>query len=88
MNIEYIAKLAHEINRAYCESIGDSSQVSWDDVPEWQRQSSISGVKFRIENPDSPNSSQHEKWFDDKVKDALFVAVVKMCVAVDSDNCN
>jgi len=27
-----IAKVCHEANRAYCESIGDNSQLSWEDA--------------------------------------------------------
>ena len=34
-----IARVAHEINRAYCASLGDTSQPAWEDAPEWQQQS-------------------------------------------------
>jgi len=37
MDIEDIAKVAHEVNRAYCISIGDNSQQSWECSPEWQK---------------------------------------------------
>ena len=37
MNIVKIAKIAHEVNRTYCIEIGDDSQLSWKDAPEWQK---------------------------------------------------
>ncbi len=46
MTIESIAKICHEANRAYCATIGDASQLPWEESPDWQRQSAINGVKF------------------------------------------
>ncbi len=70
MNIEQIARVAHETNRAYCESIGDTSQPTWEDAPEWQRQSAIKGVTFHIDNhtngiTPSPSAS-HDSWLEEK----------------------
>ena len=31
-----IAMLCHSINAAYCRSLGDDTQPSWDDAPDWQ----------------------------------------------------
>ena len=44
MKAEDIAKVAHEVNRAYCEALGDTSQLSWEDAPEWQKASARAGV--------------------------------------------
>lgn len=30
--MDRIAKMAHEVNRAYCQSIGDNSQLPWEDA--------------------------------------------------------
>jgi hypothetical protein len=57
-----IARVAHETNRAYCESIGDTSQVPWNDAPEWQKVSAMAGVHFRIKNPDATPEAMHESW--------------------------
>lgn len=65
---ESIAKVCHEANRAYCQSIGDNSQLPWEDGPEWQRNSAIKGVEFCLANPDAPPSANHESWL--KVKEA------------------
>lgn len=64
--IEAIARVCHEANRAYCATIGDDSQVPWEDVHGWQRDSAIKGVRFAIENPTAPASAQHDAWLADK----------------------
>lgn len=66
MNIEQVAKVAHELNKAYCESIGDNSQPTWDSAPEWQKQSAINGVKFHIDNPEASPAASHESWYKQK----------------------
>jgi hypothetical protein len=64
--VEQIARVCHETNRAYCESIGDMTQKPWDDAEEWQRQSAIAGVNYAVNNPKAPASAQHEAWLQDK----------------------
>jgi hypothetical protein len=66
MNIVDIAKVCHEVNKAYCESLGDLSQADWDAAPDWQRESAINGVEFHISNPDAPPSDSHESWLAQK----------------------
>lgn len=66
MIIEKIAKLAHEVNRAYCEALGDHSQVAWEDAPEWQRASCINGVKHHVEHPNETPQGSHAKWLEEK----------------------
>lgn len=61
-----IAKVCHEANRAYCQSIGDDSQKSWEDAPEWQRTSAEKGVEFNIANPTAPPSASHDSWLKEK----------------------
>ena len=46
MKVEQIAQVAHEINQAYCEALGDNSQTSWEDAPQWQKESAVLGVKI------------------------------------------
>jgi hypothetical protein len=61
-----IAQVAHEINKAYCEAIGDNSQVSWKEAPEWQKDSAIKGVLHHLVHPDSKPSDSHESWLKEK----------------------
>lgn len=72
-----IAKVCHEANKAFCESLGDTSQVSWDEAPEWQKVSAINGVLFNLSNPDAPASSSHDSWLEEKTRDGWVYGSVK-----------
>lgn len=63
-----VAKFCHNINKAYCESLGDTSQLSWDKAPSWQKESAINGVKYHLDNKDSKPSDSHENWMKEKVQ--------------------
>jgi hypothetical protein len=67
MLIEKIAQVAHEVNKAYCEAIGDKSQTSWEDAPAWQKESAVLGVMFHVENPDAGPDASHNSWMKQKV---------------------
>lgn len=60
--VELIARTAHEVNRAYCQAIGDHSQPPWQDAPQWQRDSALSGVRYHLDNPDATPENSHEQW--------------------------
>ena len=60
--IEEIAKVCHEVNRAYCQALGDNSQPTWEDAPDWQRISVIHGVYFHSANKNSGPEASHEIW--------------------------
>lgn len=65
-SITFIAKVAYEINRAYCEALGDTSQPAWEQAPNWQRDSAINGVRFHLDNPNASPSHSHESWLTEK----------------------
>lgn len=67
--LETIARLAHEANAAYCRSLGDFSQKSWEESPEWQQISTLNGVQFHIENPTVGAERSHENWLAEKERD-------------------
>lgn len=77
MNKEQVAQVCHEVNKAYCESIGDSSQPSWSEAPEWQKSSAINGVQFHLDNPDAPPSSSHDSWLKQKEEEGWKYGPVK-----------
>jgi hypothetical protein len=64
-----IATVCHEANRAWCIAGGDASQKLWDDAEQWQRDSAIAGVTYAVNNPDAPDSAQHDAWMADKIRD-------------------
>jgi len=59
--------VAHEVNRAYCLALGDTSQPAWEDAPQWQRDSAMLGVQLHTENPDAGPQTSHESWMAQKV---------------------
>ena len=59
-DIEHIAKVCHEANRAFCESMGDFSQVHWNQIPKWQHDSIVEGVAFIMGNPGAGPEASHE----------------------------
>jgi hypothetical protein len=65
-DIAAFARAAHEVNRAYCRALGDTSQPTWEDAPPWQRDSAMNGVRHAIANPDAPPSASHESWLAQK----------------------
>lgn len=60
-----IAFICHEANRAWCIENGDFSQKPWNEVEDWQQDSAIKGVLFRLNNPEAPESAQHDEWTKD-----------------------
>lgn len=68
MNAEQIARVAHEVNRAYCTATGDDSQVAWEDAPANIRASAIDGVGAHLRESLTPEQS-HERWCAFKVAD-------------------
>lgn len=75
--INFIAKACHEANRVWCQSNGDDSQKHWEDAEQWQRDSAINGVKFRIANPDAGNDAQHNSWMKEKTDAGWIYGEVK-----------
>lgn len=68
MKMDFIAKVCHEVNKAYCEALGDESQVSWEDAPEWQRASARMGVDLHLMGDFGPEAS-HVSWMKQKIDD-------------------
>ncbi|WP_199227615.1 RyR domain-containing protein [Acidovorax sp. HMWF018] len=62
-----IARVAHEVNKAYCESIGDMTQTNWEDAPQWQRDSAVKGVQLHLRDPNLGVSASHDAWMREKL---------------------
>lgn len=61
-----IARMCHEVNRAYCQSMGDNSQPAWEDAPQWQKDSAINGVRMHLAKPDATPRDSHASWLAEK----------------------
>ena len=68
MTIEDVARVAHEVNLAYCQSIGDYSHVEWDKAPQWQRDAAIRGVEIHLKDNLTPDVS-HKQWMFGMIAD-------------------
>lgn len=77
MKRESIARVAHEINRAYAASLGDDSQPVWEDAPEWQQSSALAGVDMNLANPDATPEQSHESWLAQKTAEGWAYGEVK-----------
>ena len=67
MYIADIAKVAHEANRAYCQTLGDNSQVPWEEAPDWQKESAVNGVLMCKNTPTGGIKLSHESWMAEKL---------------------
>lgn len=65
--VERIARVCHEVNRAYCNALGDGSQPAWEDAPDWQKDSARNGVKYHLANPDATPEDSHNSWLREKL---------------------
>lgn len=67
--VALIAEFTHEINAAYCRGIGDDSQPSWADAPQWQRDSAIAGVTGILDGSIRTPEDSHKSWVAQKQAD-------------------
>jgi hypothetical protein len=72
-----IAWVCHEANRAYCETLGDESQVPWDEAPQWIRTSAVTGVLHALKLPDGTPEDQHNAWLEEKRAEGWVYGPVK-----------
>lgn len=61
------ALVCHEANKAWCELAGDYSQKSWKEAEQWQRESAVKGVEFKLNNPNAGHDAQHNSWMKEKI---------------------
>ena len=74
--IEVCARAAHEVNRAYCLSLGDASQPPWDEAPEWQKDSAHNGARLHLSSDHGPDAS-HAHWRKQKEAEGWVYGPVK-----------
>lgn len=74
-----IAKMCHEVNRAYCAALREE-QPSWEDAPKWQTDSALKGVAFHIINPEAGPESSHNSWMKQKTDDGWKYGKVKCSI--------
>jgi hypothetical protein len=76
LKVNEVAEVAHQVNKAYCESLGDFSQDEWIDSPAWQQESARSGVMLHMRGDSGPEAS-HESWMQDKLDSGWVFGEIK-----------
>lgn len=71
-----IARVCHEVNRAYCQALGDMSQPTWEEAPAWQRESARMGVDLHSSGDFGPEAS-HISWMQQKLDEGWTYGPVK-----------
>jgi hypothetical protein len=74
--MDRIAQVCHEVNRAYCQALGDTSQMQWSDAPDWQRESARMGVDLHLTGDFGPEAS-HTSWMKQKFDEGWRYGPVK-----------
>jgi hypothetical protein len=77
IEIHEIARIAHEINRAYCQALGDLSVKVWEEAPNWQQESAIKGVEFHLANANATPAASHDAWLAEKERTGWRYGAVK-----------
>ncbi len=76
-----IARVCHEVNKVYCEAMGDKSQKHWELAEDWQKESSINGINCFLKNKDCSPEDTHRDWCKQKIADGWSYGEIK-----DPDN--
>lgn len=77
INKNQIAKICHNINKEFCNYIGDTTQLMWEDAPDWQKNSALLGVEYHLENHNSKPEDSHNSWLKQKEIEGWKYGVVK-----------
>ena len=61
------ARVAHQANKAYAESLYDFTIVDWDFAPLWQKESVIAGARAVAAGTTKTPEEQHQAWMNHKI---------------------
>lgn len=75
--IEAIAVVCHQANRAWCAMHGDYRQNTWGEAPKWQRDSTVDGVVHVLTFRDAQPEDSHNNWMAEKIADGWVYGPVK-----------
>lgn len=64
-----VAAITHAANRILCEAIGDTTQPTWAEAPDWQRDSAVAGVAAIARGTVLSPEQSHESWLKQKLAD-------------------
>ena len=76
-DLDKVCRLAHELNRAWCELNGDSSQPAWGEAPRWRHEATVRGVRFILEHRGAGAEALHQHWLEEKRRTGWTYGLVK-----------
>ncbi len=71
------AQLCHQVNRAFCQYLGDDSHPDWYLTAEWQRSSAVEGVKVFFSGKAGTPEEQWKAWKAHKLLEGWTYGEVK-----------
>lgn len=66
--IEKIAQVVYEANRAYAATLGDFSFGAWQHAPDWQKATIINGVTLYLAGESLTPEQSHASWLQEKIE--------------------
>lgn len=77
VDLETIAATAHEAVRRLAVSFGDHSHLSWEESPEWVRESALQGAALHVVNPSLTAEETHQAWLTARQEEGWACGPVK-----------
>lgn len=81
LDYSLIARMAYEVNRLYCEAMGDTDTLPWEGAPDWQRETVLAGVVAIAEGRISTPEGSHVAWMERKLAEGWTWGPVKDATA-------
>lgn len=75
-SLDHMGRVIHEANRAVALSANED-MPNWDDAEDWQKESTLNGIREVIRNPDITPVEIHEAWKKSKIDDGWTYGKVK-----------
>lgn len=72
-----VAKVCHEANKSFCETLCDYSQPDWAGAAAWQKESAMQGVKKHYHDRGMSPADSHDCWMAQKIADGWKYGPVK-----------
>lgn len=80
MSIKEIAKVVHNLQSAFCSSIGDHTVPTWDNAPQWMKDTTIDGVYALLGDTTAEAGFSHTNWMNKKFAEGWVYGEIKDAV--------
>lgn len=61
--VEFLARICHNVNRAFSQAFDTPVQPVWGDAPECQKDNARKGVALHMNHPEAGPAASHAAWF-------------------------